>query len=145
MLYVIYSIRSDVVSAEVTLDIFQGMWHDFPMYSEGCGSSQPLWQGIKAWNSTAEFLRGATGLKPRAESVICSEVDRSTSSSGWPFTRYIYDESIPQRSHWSLRKSLAASSEALGLPHAEQVICTLLNLLDIRFLQCKSFASRPKK
>ncbi|CAE7328475.1 est [Symbiodinium pilosum] len=28
----------------VHLDVHVGMWHDFPMYSEGCGSGSPLWQ-----------------------------------------------------------------------------------------------------
>ncbi|CAJ1402561.1 unnamed protein product [Effrenium voratum] len=72
----------------VVLDIFQGMWHDFPMYSEGCGASLPLWQGQRAWNNTAEFIRSV------------AEASNVGGSAGWPLTRYIYDESLAHRRGW---------------------------------------------
>lgn len=41
------------------LDIYDGMWHVFPMYSEGCQNPEGdiLWQGESAKRRTAEFLR----------------------------------------------------------------------------------------
>ena len=32
------------------MDVHVGMWHDFPMYSEGCGSGYTLWQAALALN-----------------------------------------------------------------------------------------------
>ena len=37
-------------SRGVHVDVHVGMWHDFPMYSEGCGSKAPLWQATLALN-----------------------------------------------------------------------------------------------
>mmetsp|Transcript_6989 Transcript_6989/g.19810 ORF Transcript_6989/g.19810 Transcript_6989/m.19810 type:complete len:492 (-) Transcript_6989:94-1569(-) len=45
--------------APVVVDIFDGMWHDFPMYSEGCGGKTELWQGVVALHRTAEFIASA--------------------------------------------------------------------------------------
>eukprot|EP00928_Gymnodinium_smaydae_P039108 TRINITY_DN2679_c0_g1_i2.p1 TRINITY_DN2679_c0_g1~~TRINITY_DN2679_c0_g1_i2.p1 ORF type:complete len:769 (-),score=92.28 TRINITY_DN2679_c0_g1_i2:273-2513(-) len=49
-------------------DIYDGMWHVFPMYSEGCGNKKgrKLWQAESALNRTAEFLRhiGNSGTPP---------------------------------------------------------------------------------
>jgi len=42
---------------EVQLDVYPGMWHDFPMYTEGCGSGIPLWQGMHALRRVARFVR----------------------------------------------------------------------------------------
>lgn len=43
----------------VYLDIWPGMWHVFPMYSEGCQNpaGTPLFQGEQAMNRTAFFLQ----------------------------------------------------------------------------------------
>ena len=38
------------------VDVYDGMWHVFPMYSEGCGSGIPLWQGISALQRSAFFM-----------------------------------------------------------------------------------------
>eukprot|EP00971_Amphidinium_carterae_P211033 4187405-Amphidinium_carterae.1 len=35
-----------------------GMWHVFPMYSEGCGSGKALWQAeCKAHDPTSPFIQ----------------------------------------------------------------------------------------
>jgi len=53
---------------EVVLDVFEGMWHDFEMYSQGCGNRAgvPLWQGQLAWARAARFVEDvvATGHAP---------------------------------------------------------------------------------
>eukprot|EP00928_Gymnodinium_smaydae_P007197 TRINITY_DN1259_c0_g3_i1.p1 TRINITY_DN1259_c0_g3~~TRINITY_DN1259_c0_g3_i1.p1 ORF type:complete len:692 (-),score=132.19 TRINITY_DN1259_c0_g3_i1:294-2126(-) len=64
----------------VYLDIYDGMWHVFPMYSEGCGNKKgkKLWQALSALKRTAQFLRhiGTFGTAPcpptpgRAATVI---------------------------------------------------------------------------
>ena len=44
---------------QVILDIYDGMWHVFQQYSQGCGNPEGLilWQGELLWNRTAEFIR----------------------------------------------------------------------------------------
>ena len=78
--------------APVVVDIFHGMWHDFPMYSEGCGSGQPLWSGHRAWNNTVDFITHAASATPTMQ--------LSTGLQGWPLIRYIYDESAAGRAGW---------------------------------------------
>lgn len=53
---VVVAHRAAAAGVRVFLDIFPGMWHDFPMYSEGCGRGQPLWQGKLVLNRTAQFV-----------------------------------------------------------------------------------------
>lgn len=76
---------------QVVVDIFHGMWHDFPMYSDGCGSEQPLWSGQRAWNNTVEFLKAASATASAA---------KGGGSGGWPLIRYVYDESASGRAGW---------------------------------------------
>ena len=83
--------------ARVVVDIFHGMWHDFPMYSDGCGSGQPLWPGQRAWNNTVEFVRVA--------SIGASAGGAPGNAGGWPLIRYIYDESAQGRAGWFPSKS----------------------------------------
>lgn len=54
---IIFAYRAAEAGVDVILDIFPGMWHVFPMYSEGCGKGHELWQGSLALNRTAEFLK----------------------------------------------------------------------------------------
>merc|ERR1719261_1767885 len=70
---------------EVQLDIYQGMWHDFPMYSEGCGSGFRLWQGISAQLRMSTFVKvvASTGKPP------CSTHPGNKGSS--PFTVFHYN------------------------------------------------------
>jgi hypothetical protein len=53
-------------SNEVYLDVYDGMMHDFQMYSWGCGSGTKLWQGDMVWNRTAAFVKhvNRTGHAP---------------------------------------------------------------------------------
>merc|ERR1712151_749034 len=41
----------------VAVDIFHGMWHNFHLYSEGCGSTKTLWQGVTTLQHTGDFVR----------------------------------------------------------------------------------------
>eukprot|EP00927_Polykrikos_kofoidii_P049220 TRINITY_DN43314_c0_g1_i1.p1 TRINITY_DN43314_c0_g1~~TRINITY_DN43314_c0_g1_i1.p1 ORF type:complete len:448 (-),score=56.73 TRINITY_DN43314_c0_g1_i1:61-1404(-) len=49
--------RTAQQGVEVHLDIYQGMWHVFPMYAEGCGGSTRLWQADSAIKRVACFLK----------------------------------------------------------------------------------------
>eukprot|EP00747_Dinoflagellata_sp_TGD_P085846 gnl/TRDRNA2_/TRDRNA2_163041_c0_seq1.p1 gnl/TRDRNA2_/TRDRNA2_163041_c0~~gnl/TRDRNA2_/TRDRNA2_163041_c0_seq1.p1 ORF type:complete len:548 (-),score=63.51 gnl/TRDRNA2_/TRDRNA2_163041_c0_seq1:370-1893(-) len=70
---------------EVQLDIYQGMWHDFPMYSEGCGTGVTLWQGISAQLRMSTFVKvvASTGKPP------CSTHPGNKGSS--PYTVFHYN------------------------------------------------------
>lgn len=48
---------------EVILDVFDGMFHVFEMYSEGCGNDrgEPLWQANLAWARSARFVKDVAG------------------------------------------------------------------------------------
>merc|ERR1740129_2629612 len=51
---------------DVTLEVYSGMWHVFPAFSEGCGSGQELWSAVRALNMTAFWVRhvAETGRPP---------------------------------------------------------------------------------
>lgn len=49
--------RAASMGVDVTLDVHPGMWHVFPMYSEGCGGGEPIYQAMLALNRTADFVR----------------------------------------------------------------------------------------
>lgn len=54
----------------VFLELFYGMWHAFPLYSEGCGSGFSLWQGVAALRHVGDFVRQmaeAVRDNPKAE------------------------------------------------------------------------------
>ena len=63
---VISAQRAAGAGVDVILDVYDNMWHDFPMYSDGCGSGEPLWSAQRALRRTGRFLRdvAATGLSP---------------------------------------------------------------------------------
>ena len=48
------------VDVAVTLEVFPRMWHDFVMYSEGCGGDEPkpLQEASTAIAHVAEFFQG---------------------------------------------------------------------------------------
>merc|ERR1719221_1843142 len=54
---VIFGSKAALQGVPVVLDIFYGMWHVFPQYSEGCGSMHELWQGKAALSHTGDFVR----------------------------------------------------------------------------------------
>jgi len=56
----------------VELHQYDGMWHVFPMYAEGCGSGAPVVLAESAYLATQTFLEGlARGKKPRCEQTPC--------------------------------------------------------------------------
>jgi len=75
--------RAAAFGVQVHLDIYPGMWHDFPMYSEGCGSGFKLWQAHAVLRTTGLFVKhiSATGRSPFA--VLDT---RSPGSGSVPFT-----------------------------------------------------------
>ncbi|CAE8589465.1 unnamed protein product [Polarella glacialis] len=82
---VIFAQKAAVHGTAVRVDVFHGMWHVFPMYSEGCGCGHELWQGARAWNLTANFVRSVEGGGVFGAGV--------TTALREPLTRIIYDES----------------------------------------------------
>lgn len=70
--------------ADVTVEIHSGMWHVFPMYSEGCGSGSELWAGAHVINATGAFVkRIAAGnvepvrdFRPRLRFLYSPNVDK---------------------------------------------------------------------
>lgn len=68
---------------EVVMDVYDGMWHDFQMYSEGCGGRQELWEGVLSIHRTARFIKDIvhTGHPPCGKGVL--GVPRTT----WHMTR----------------------------------------------------------
>jgi len=49
------------------LEVYDGMWHDFEMSSEGCGSGKNLAEGVNAIERAGAFLKrgkGAHSLRP---------------------------------------------------------------------------------
>jgi len=71
--------------AEVTVEIYSGMWHVFPMYSEGCGSGEVLWSAAAALKSTAAFVK-SVAAKPKGEVKL--------SMDGNPRIIYMYDPMV---------------------------------------------------
>eukprot|EP00928_Gymnodinium_smaydae_P007690 TRINITY_DN12752_c0_g1_i1.p1 TRINITY_DN12752_c0_g1~~TRINITY_DN12752_c0_g1_i1.p1 ORF type:complete len:569 (+),score=31.88 TRINITY_DN12752_c0_g1_i1:71-1777(+) len=57
---VIVAYKAASAGTAVFLDIYPGMWHVFPMYSEGCGGATELWQGIESQRHTADFIKSVT-------------------------------------------------------------------------------------
>ena len=41
-----------------SLQVYAGMWHVFPVYSQGCGSGTPLQPALAAIDQTRAFIRG---------------------------------------------------------------------------------------
>jgi len=65
-------------SNEVYLDVYNGMMHDFQMYSWGCGSDEKLWQAEMVWNRTATFVKHVSQRFP------CDHVAQSRSECKSP-------------------------------------------------------------
>ncbi|CAJ1401638.1 unnamed protein product [Effrenium voratum] len=97
--------------ASVHVDVHVGMWHDFPMYSEGCGAGKELWQASLALNRTANFIRGVSARSIRA-SRLGLQWPPSTSKPSTPHTRYIYDVTRPGAYRWFPKSLLGATSGA---------------------------------
>ena len=51
--------RAQKVNRQIFGQLYDGMWHDWPMYSEGCGGP-PVRNAILAQKAIAEFAKGGT-------------------------------------------------------------------------------------
>eukprot|EP00913_Durusdinium_trenchii_P029161 g27337.t1 len=112
---------------DVILEVYHGMWHVFPMYSEGCGLGEPLWAGAYAINQTGLFVRhiheqGRLPYKLKVEGPNGGPPESSILAKFWqpsvskvPFFRYLYD---PNVRHFSkdIMKDLAKQSPWIVLP-----------------------------
>mmetsp|Transcript_8099 Transcript_8099/g.20192 ORF Transcript_8099/g.20192 Transcript_8099/m.20192 type:complete len:499 (-) Transcript_8099:130-1626(-) len=51
--------KAAMMNVPVYLDIYDGMWHVFPMYTEGCQNPEgkALWTAVSAQRRTADFLK----------------------------------------------------------------------------------------
>jgi len=85
--------------ADVYLDVNVGMWHDFPMYSEGCGTGKGLWQAVRTLNRTAEFVMHAAAVKRRATELGLLWPP-SSGQPGTPHTSYVYDLTRQDTALW---------------------------------------------
>lgn len=91
---------------DVILEVYHGMWHVFPMYSEGCGLGEPLWAGEYAINQTGLFVRhihqtGRLPYKLKLEGPEGGPPESSILAKFWrpghskvPFFRYLYDPNV---------------------------------------------------
>lgn len=99
---VIFAQKAAVLGTKVQMDIFDGMWHVFPMYSEGCGFGESLYQAVKALHRSARHMRtiAETG-KPPFETP-----------EGMPYINYVYDKTLPDRKHWFVSEAEIAQFKA---------------------------------
>lgn len=117
---VVFAQKAALYGAEVKLDIMTNMWHDFPMYSEGCGGGKELWQGVRAWNNTAAFL------KTVASDGRLKEADDLKNLRS-PLTRFEHDMSLNLSAawfmttgRWNYALDVAQLLGAIGLNHSEE-------------------------
>eukprot|EP00927_Polykrikos_kofoidii_P020290 TRINITY_DN19590_c0_g1_i1.p1 TRINITY_DN19590_c0_g1~~TRINITY_DN19590_c0_g1_i1.p1 ORF type:complete len:508 (-),score=54.86 TRINITY_DN19590_c0_g1_i1:40-1563(-) len=76
--------------SEVHVDVGMGMWHDYPMYSEGCGGPSVLWQAERAINRTASFIQTVAVAHQRAMQLgLLWPPTKSTPTS--PYMADVYD------------------------------------------------------
>lgn len=54
---IILASRAAKQGVPVAVDIFYGMWHAFPLYSEGCGSGHALWHATAVLSHVGDFVR----------------------------------------------------------------------------------------
>jgi len=81
---VIAAQNAAAASVEVVLDVYEGMWHDFPMYSEGCGNpwKRQLWQGVDAIARAAAFMKHFAGESPQRGAAEAQQ-NGGTQTTGW--------------------------------------------------------------
>lgn len=99
---VIFAQKAAALGTKVQMDIFDGMWHVFPMYSEGCGFGESLHQAVKALHRSARHMRviAETG-KPPFETP-----------EGVPYINYVYDQTLLDRKHWFITEAEIAQFKA---------------------------------
>jgi len=124
---VIVAQKAAAYGAEVSLEIFEGMWHVFPMYSEGCGSGRELWPAMRALNHTARHIRtvARTG----------HPWTWGATAPGHCSTHFVYDRSLGFRRGWfgppqQEAEDLPFIASSAVLPaFAGSVVCTLSAVL----------------
>ena len=68
----IFAQKAASSGAAVEFHQYDGMWHDFPMYEEGCGSGEPVILAQSAYWASRHFLRGlAQGRTLSCEGTPC--------------------------------------------------------------------------
>ena len=71
--------------APVRVDVFAGLWHDFPMYAEGCGAKLgPLWQGELVLRRVAHFLAAVSEHSQRK--CMVARKDRRRPLLSWYYS-----------------------------------------------------------
>eukprot|EP00930_Biecheleria_cincta_P053993 TRINITY_DN3984_c0_g2_i1.p1 TRINITY_DN3984_c0_g2~~TRINITY_DN3984_c0_g2_i1.p1 ORF type:complete len:651 (+),score=95.41 TRINITY_DN3984_c0_g2_i1:75-2027(+) len=76
---------------DVDLEIYNGMWHVFPMYSEGCGSGSELWSGTHAISTTGRFVRS---LVSDERSMRSSVAYHAAAEKHFPRVQLLYDPKV---------------------------------------------------
>lgn len=80
--------------ATVSVEVYNGMWHVFPMYSEGCGSGEELWTAINAINSTGHFVRTLAEGAKATFALRVEGSDGQVSTRNLPLINYMYDPMV---------------------------------------------------
>ncbi|CAK0833462.1 unnamed protein product [Prorocentrum cordatum] len=116
--------------ADVTVEIHSGMWHVFPMYSEGCGSGSELWAGAHVINATGAFVRRVAAgrlepvgdRRPRLHYLYSPNLDRFEETGELlPYTvpgREMYHQAMKSLSRapmWAVVLSFLASGTGVFL------------------------------
>mmetsp|Transcript_68122 Transcript_68122/g.142306 ORF Transcript_68122/g.142306 Transcript_68122/m.142306 type:complete len:550 (+) Transcript_68122:135-1784(+) len=99
----IFAQKAALYGADVQLEVHVGMWHDFPMYSEGCGKGDSLWQAVRVLNKTGQFIKRVS----RANVVATSfglQWPPSRYQPGTPETTYVYDLTRDGTEEWFPKK-----------------------------------------
>ncbi|CAE8717080.1 unnamed protein product, partial [Polarella glacialis] len=106
---VIFAQKAAAFGVKIRMDIFEGMWHVFPTYSEGCGEGEALLPGVIALNRTAQHVRHLAQFGTPFFGT----------APGIPHTHLEYDHGLASREKWWAPEGAAAESEeAEGLSHA---------------------------
>eukprot|EP00930_Biecheleria_cincta_P077203 TRINITY_DN64480_c0_g1_i1.p1 TRINITY_DN64480_c0_g1~~TRINITY_DN64480_c0_g1_i1.p1 ORF type:complete len:541 (-),score=83.34 TRINITY_DN64480_c0_g1_i1:537-2159(-) len=96
---VIFAQKAALFGVEVQVDVMMGMWHDFPMYSEGCGGDEELWQAVRALNQTGRFIR-RVGTAKRTANDFGLMWPPSKYHPGTPKMSYVHDLTREDTSRW---------------------------------------------
>lgn len=126
----------------VALDIYPGMWHDFQMYSEGCGGGNQLWQGVRAMERTATFIRHVSASVEGGVGRL-SWLGPAGSPSSFLHTTFHYDAPLGGE-HWiphtTLPSLLAVRREenapVLCQPHGQVMFWSALVLQGLTVALC---------
>lgn len=84
--------RAAANGVDVQLDIYTGMWHVFPMYTEGCGMGEELEPAVRAVNNTVAFIRSRASMysAQRVARAVGNAVD-TVQMRAWPWTMLNYE------------------------------------------------------